>query len=159
MSFRVGFGYDIHKLTEGRKLILGGVEIPHAKGLVGHSDADVLMHAIIDALLGAVGKKDIGKHFPDTDETYANISSAKLLKETSAIVMNAQHVISNIDATIVAEAPNLSSFREKMQAVIAKTLTIEEDCVNIKATTNEGFGPIGKQEAIVAYAVALLTKK
>ena len=134
---RVGMGYDVHKLVEGRKLILGGVEIPHTLGLLGHSDADVLVHAIMDALLGAAALGDIGKHFPDTDPQYAGISSMKLLAHVRDLIMNEGYVIENIDATVIAQKPKLRPYIDEMEKNIADTLGIALNQINIKATTEE----------------------
>lgn len=153
---RVGMGYDVHRLTEGRKLILGGVEIPYEKGLLGHSDADVLLHAVMDALLGAAALGDIGKHFPDTDEQYRGISSMKLLCHVGALLEEKCFVIENIDATIIAQRPKLLPYMEQMKANIAEALGLEADRVNVKATTEEGLGFTGAGEGISAQAVCLL---
>ena len=153
---RVGMGYDVHKLTENRKLIMGGVEIPYEKGLLGHSDADVLLHAIMDALLGAAALGDIGKHFPDSDERYKGISSLSLLKQVGQLLEEHLYVIGNIDATIIAQAPKMLPHIPKMRENIAKTLEIEENRVNIKATTEEGLGFTGAKEGISAQAICLL---
>ena len=155
---RIGYGYDVHRLTEGRPLILGGVEIPFEKGLAGHSDADVLIHAIIDALLGACALGDIGKHFPDADDEYKNINSRKLLRRTIEIINDEDFQVSNIDATIVAERPKLVSHISKMRMLIAEDLSIDVDQISIKATTSEGIGFEGKEEGISARAVALINK-
>ena len=154
---RVGMGYDVHKLVEGRRLILGGVEIPWEKGLLGHSDADVVVHAIMDALLGAAALRDIGRHFPDTDPQYKGISSIKLLKEVGALLEKEMYVINNIDATIIAQKPKLMPFIDQMAANVAAALHLEENQVNIKATTEEGLGFTGSQEGISAHAVCALT--
>jgi len=153
---RVGLGYDVHKLVEDRLLILGGVDIPFKKGLMGHSDADVLIHAICDALLGAAGLGDIGVHFPDTDSEYKDISSIKLLAKTFQMLKANGFSILNIDTVIFAEAPKLSSHRSAMQQNIASTLKLEPAQINIKATTTEGLGMIGSGEGIGAMAVALI---
>ena len=153
---RVGLGYDVHRLTEGRKLILGGVEIPYALGLLGHSDADVLLHAIIDALLGAASLGDIGMHFPDTDERYRGILSTTLLEQTGAMVEQAGFYIENIDAVIIAQKPKLRPYIEKMEETIASVLKLEQDQVNIKATTEEGLGFTGSGEGISAQAICSL---
>jgi 2-C-methyl-D-erythritol 2,4-cyclodiphosphate synthase len=153
---RIGHGYDVHRLIKGRPLFLGGVEIPFEKGLEGHSDADVLLHALCDALLGAAGKGDIGMHFPDTDSAYKNIYSIELLKETWKIVKPHYSTIINIDATIFAEAPKISPYADKMKNKIASALSIFSDQVNIKATTTEGLGFIGRKEGIAAMCVVLL---
>ena len=154
---RVGMGYDVHKLVEGRKLILGGVEIPHTLGLLGHSDADVLLHAIMDALLGAAALGDIGKHFPDTDERYRGISSLKLLSHVGALLEEHQYVIENIDATVIAQKPKLRPFIEEMAGKIADTLGIEKTQVNVKATTEEHLGFTGREEGIASQAVCLIS--
>lgn len=151
---RVGLGYDVHKLTEGRKLILGGVEIPYEKGLLGHSDADVLLHAIMDALLGAAALGDIGRHFPDTDERYKGISSIKLLEEVGNMLEQNMFIINNIDATVIAQQPKIGPYRSEMIKNIAKALKIEESCVNVKATTEEGLGFTGNGEGISSQAIA-----
>lgn len=158
METRVGIGYDIHRLVEGRKLFLGGVEIPYIKGLFGHSDADVLLHAICDALLGALSKGDIGEHFSNTDEAYHNISSLELLKKTMQIVDKEGFIIKNIDTVVIADQPNLGPFKNQMRLAIAKVAKLSIDDINIKATTQEGIGFGGSAEAIAAYAVALLQK-
>ncbi|KRQ86387.1 2-C-methyl-D-erythritol 2,4-cyclodiphosphate synthase [Caloramator mitchellensis] len=155
---RVGHGYDVHKLVEGRKLILGGVEIPHEKGLLGHSDADVLAHAIMDAILGAAALGDIGKHFPDTDDKFKGADSIKLLEHVGMLINEKKYTISNIDSTIIAQRPKLAPYIEKMRKNIANALNIEEDQVNIKATTEEGLGFTGKGEGIASHAVALIFK-
>ncbi len=153
---RIGLGYDIHRLVKGRKLFLGGLEIPHARGLLGHSDADVLLHAICDALLGAVSKGDIAEHFPDTDPLYRNASSLELLKKVNALIKKNKFSINNIDAVIIAEEPKILPFRGKMRKIISRVLKINEDRISIKAKTNEGLGDIGEKNAIAAYAVALV---
>lgn len=153
---RVGMGYDVHKLAENRKLIIGGVEIPHEKGLLGHSDADVLLHAIMDALLGAAALGDIGTHFPDTEERYKGISSISLLRHVGELLEEHLYVIGNIDATIIAQAPKMLPHIPKMRKNIANTLEIDEEQVNIKATTEEGLGFTGAKEGISAQAICLL---
>lgn len=153
---RIGTGYDVHRLVENRKLILGGVEIPYEKGLLGHSDADVLLHAIMDALLGAAALQDIGKHFPDTDESYKNADSMKLLEETVKLIEDKLFMIENIDATIIAQKPKLVGFMDQMKENIARVCKIEPDQVNIKATTEEGLGFTGEGLGIAAQAVCLL---
>ena len=158
MKMRVGMGYDVHRLTEGRKLILGGVEIPYEKGLLGHSDADVLLHAVMDALLGAAGLGDIGKHFPDTDARYKGISSMKLLEETGNMLEEHLYIVENIDATIISQQPKMRPHIEKMEQNIADALGIEASQVNVKATTEEGLGFTGAGEGISAQAVCLLEK-
>ena len=156
---RVGLGYDIHRLIEGRKLFLGGVEIPHVKGLDGYSDADVLLHAICDAILGAIGKDDIGIHFPNNDPAFKGISSLELLHRVSVLAEGSGFGIVNIDSTVILEEPKLLPFKPKMKKMIASVLGIGEDRVNIKATTQEGVGAIGRGEAIAAYAVASVEEK
>lgn len=153
---RVGMGYDVHKLTEDRKLILGGVEIPYDKGLLGHSDADVLVHAVMDALLGAAALGDIGRHFPDTDPEYKGASSMKLLEHVGKLVEDKLYVIGNIDATIIAQRPKMAPYIEAMRANVANVLHIDIDQVNIKATTEEGLGFTGSGEGISAQAIARL---
>ncbi len=155
---RIGIGYDVHKLVTGRKLVLGGVVIPFEKGLLGHSDADVLVHAVCDALLGAAAMGDIGLHFPDTDPKFKDISSIKLLAETNAMVHREGFTIGNIDTIIFAEAPKIGPYRKMMQEKLASTVEVEPSCLNIKATTTEGLGSIGKGEGIGAMSVALLEK-
>ena len=153
---RVGLGYDVHKLVKGRQLILGGVDIPFKKGLLGHSDADVLTHAVCDALLGAAQLGDIGLHFPDTDPEYKGISSIKLLHEVFRMLSEKGFTIVNIDTVIFAEAPKLSAFRQAMQTTLAKALNLTSDQLNIKATTTEGLGMIGQGEGIGAMVVVLI---
>lgn len=155
---RVGMGYDVHKLAEGRKLIIGGVEIPHRLGLLGHSDADVLLHAISDALLGAAALGDIGKHFPDDDPNFEGVDSRVLLRQVVKIVKEKGFDIENVDATIVAQRPKLAPFIEKMRENIADDLKLDLDCVNVKATTEEKLGFTGKEEGISAYSVCSLNK-
>jgi len=150
---RVGFGYDIHPLVAGRPLILGGVHIPFERGLDGHSDADVLCHAVADALLGAAALGDIGEHFPDTDPAYKNARSIDLLSRVGAMLHEAGYTVGNVDSTVVAEAPKLLPYREEIQKAIADALTIDKKKVSVKAKTHEGFGSVGRREAIVAYAV------
>lgn len=156
---RVGFGYDVHRLTEGRKLILGGVEIEHSYGLLGHSDADVLLHAIADALLGAAGLGDIGVHFPDSDNEYKDIDSMILLKRTVELLNEKCYDIINIDATIVAQKPKISPHSAKMKEKIAKCLGIDPDFVNIKATTTEKLGFEGREEGISSHCICLIEKR
>jgi len=153
---RVGIGYDVHKMVEGRSLVLGGVNIPYEKGLLGHSDADVLVHAIIDAILGAAGEGDIGKHFPDSDMKYKGISSLILLSKVKGLLDARGLEVRNIDSTIVAQVPKLAPYKTKMVENIAETLGINAGCVNVKATTSEGLGFTGTGEGIAAYAVAML---
>lgn len=154
---RIGQGYDVHKLTEGRELILGGVKIPYEKGLLGHSDADVLVHAVMDALLGAAAMGDIGRHFPDSDESYQGISSIELLSQVGSLLDRKGYVIENIDATVIAQKPKLADYRQLMIENIAGALHIPADKVNIKATTEEGLGFTGSGEGISSHAVTLLT--
>lgn len=153
---RVGMGYDVHKLVEGRDLILGGVKIPHSLGLLGHSDADVLLHAIMDALLGAAALGDIGKHFPDTDEKYKGISSMKLLEHVGTLLEEKGYVVGNIDATVIAQKPKLRPFIEEMEKNIADVLKISIEQVNVKATTEEGLGFTGTEEGISSQAICTL---
>lgn len=153
---RIGMGYDVHKLVEDRKLILGGVDIPYEKGLLGHSDADVVVHAIMDALLGAAALGDIGKHFPDTDDRYKGISSIKLLHHVGELLRENNFKIGNIDATIICQKPKLAPFRDEMVKNVAKALNIEESRVSIKATTEEGLGFTGEGLGISSQAIALL---
>lgn len=153
---RIGMGYDVHRLTEGRKLIMGGVEIPYEKGLLGHSDADVLLHAIMDALLGAAALGDIGKHFPDTDSAYKGISSMKLLTHVGELLEENKFLIENIDATIIAQAPKMRPYIDQMRENIAAALQIEVGQVNVKATTEEGLGFTGTGEGISAQAICML---
>lgn len=155
---RIGMGYDVHKLVEGRKLIIGGVDIPHTLGLLGHSDADVLLHAISDALLGAAALGDIGKHFPDTDPEFEGADSRVLLRHVVKIVREKGYDIENVDATIVAQKPKLAPFIEKMRENIAFDLQVEVDQVNVKATTEERLGFTGREEGIAAYGVCSLNK-
>lgn len=158
MSFRIGNGVDFHQLEAGKKLWLGGVHIPHHKGAIGHSDADVLLHAICDALLGALSLGDIGKHFPNTDIKYKDIDSKILLKETFTLIKEKGYEVVNVDSTICLQEPKISAYVEAMQSVIASILQINTDAVSIKATTTENLGFVGRQEGIMAYATALLVK-
>jgi 2-C-methyl-D-erythritol 2,4-cyclodiphosphate synthase len=157
--FKTGIGYDVHCLVKGRKLVLGGVLIPHDKGLDGHSDADVVLHAICDALLGALGQGDIGEHFPNTDKRFHNIASIELLETVYLLVGKMGYVIENIDTVILAQEPKINSYKSAMKTAIAKVLQIDEGCVNIKATTTEGLGALGRKEGIAAYATVLLRKR
>lgn len=154
---RIGQGYDVHRLTEGRKLILGGVDVPYEKGLLGHSDADVLVHAVMDALLGAAALGDIGQHFPDTDPAYEGISSVELLKRVGVLLEERGYIIENIDATIIAQRPKLAQYRPQMARNIAAALKLPEDRVSVKATTEEGLGFTGTGQGISAQAITLLT--
>ena len=156
---RIGHGYDVHRLVEGRKLIMGGVEIPWEKGLLGHSDADVLLHAIADAILGAIAEGDIGKHFPDTDPAYKGADSLKLLEHVGALASVRGFVLGNLDATIIAQKPKMAPHILQMRKNIAEVLNASVDQVNVKATTEEGLGFTGSGEGISAHAVALLVKK
>ena len=153
---RVGMGYDVHRLVEDRKLIIGGVEIPYEKGLLGHSDADVLLHAIMDALLGAAALGDIGKHFPDTDDRYKGISSLELLRQVGKLLDEKNYVIENIDATIIAQKPKMRPYIDEMRKNIADTLKLDIDRVNVKATTEEGLGFTGTEEGISSQAICML---
>ena len=157
--YRVGSGYDVHKLVEGRKLILGGVEIPYEKGLLGHSDADVLVHAIMDALLGSAACGDIGKLFPDNDPKYKGADSILLLKEVGKVLSQKNYIISNVDSTVVAQKPKLSDYIPQMRENIAKALDIEFDCVNVKATTTEKLGFEGEGLGISSQAVCIVYKR
>ena len=156
---RIGYGYDVHRLVEGRKLIIGGVDIPYEKGLLGHSDADVLLHAVMDSLLGAAALGDIGKHFPDSDNKYKGISSIKLLKEVLALINNNNYCIINLDATIIAQKPKMRPYIDQMRCNIAEALEIDINTVNVKATTEEGLGFTGKEEGIAANCVCLIEKR
>lgn len=153
---RIGMGYDVHKLVEGRDLIIGGIKIPYEKGLLGHSDADVLLHAISDALLGASALGDIGKHFPDTDPAYKGADSLKLLSEVGKLLENECYIIENIDATIIAQAPKMRPYIDRMRQNIADALGIDISQINVKATTEEGLGFTGKGEGISSQAICLL---
>ena len=155
---RIGMGYDVHRLVEGRKCIIGGVEIPYEKGLLGHSDADVLLHAIMDALLGALALGDIGKHFPDTDPTYEGVDSMRLMERVDALVRNEDYAVANIDATIIAQAPKMRPHIDAMRENIAAALHVDVSQISIKATTEEGLGFTGAGEGISAQAICLLTK-
>jgi len=151
---RSGIGYDAHRFSEKRKLVLGGVEIPHTRGLEGHSDADVLVHAIADALLGAIGERDIGHHFPNTEEAIRGISSLDILRQVGEILAEKKFRIANVDATLIAEAPKIGPHLAAMRANISAALGIQASCVGIKATTNEGMGALGRGEGMAAMAVA-----
>jgi 2-C-methyl-D-erythritol 2,4-cyclodiphosphate synthase len=160
MNFRVGFGYDVHQIVEGRKLLLGGVEIPFEnKGLLGHSDADVLLHAICDALLGALALGDIGKHFPDNSNEFKNIDSKIILKKTYDLIVKEGYKISNIDCTLCMEKPKIAPYVDKMRETIANILEISISQVSIKATTKEKMGFVGRQEGAEAFSVCLLIKE
>jgi len=158
MKIRVGFGYDVHQLTENRELWLGGVQIPHDKGALGHSDADVLLHAICDALLGAAGKRDIGFYFPDTSSEFKNIDSKILLQRTIQVLKDDGWEVGNIDSTLCMERPKIMSFVPEMKKVISAICEIEEEDVSIKATTSEKMGFVGREEGVNAYAVTLIQK-
>lgn len=157
-SLRIGHGYDVHRLSPGRKLILGGVEIPFEMGLLGHSDADVLTHAVMDAVFGALGEGDIGKHFPDTDERYKDISSLSLALECRKVMLSRGFRISNIDSTIIAQKPKLLTYMLQMRDNIASAFDTSYDCVNVKATTEEGLGFTGSGDGIAAHCVVLLER-
>lgn len=154
---RVGMGYDVHRLVEGRDLVMGGVNIPYEKGLLGHSDADVLLHAIMDALLGAATLGDIGKHFPDSDPAYKGISSILLLEKVGELLTGEGYFVGNIDATIIAQAPKMRPYIDQMRENIAKALDVDVSCINVKATTEEGLGFTGTGEGISAQAICMLT--
>ncbi len=156
VNIRVGHGYDVHRFAENRKLILGGVEIPYEKGLLGHSDADVLVHAIMDSLLGAAALGDIGTHFPDTDPAYSGADSVMLLKNVCALIAEKGYSISNIDATVIAQKPKLKPYIAQMRAVLAEAMRLDEDCISIKATTEEKLGFTGRLEGISAHCVSLI---
>lgn len=156
MNLRIGFGYDVHKLVESRKLILGGIDIPSEKGALGHSDADVLIHAICDALLGAAALGDIGKHFPDDDSTYKNISSLILLDKVGFLLNENKYSVINIDSTVILEKPKIAGFIDQMRKTISSHLKIDISQISIKATTSEGLGPIGNFEGIASYVIALI---
>jgi len=158
MKIRVGFGYDVHKLADNRELWLGGVKIEHTQGLLGHSDADVLLHAICDALLGAANLRDIGFHFPDTADDYKDIDSKILLQKTLEVITKKGYTVGNIDATVCAERPKINPHIPAMQKVIAEILHIDIDDISIKATTSEKMGFVGREEGFAAYAVALIEK-
>ncbi len=157
-DFRIGHGYDVHRLTEGRKLIIGGVEIPHRLGLLGHSDADVLTHAVMDAMLGALALGDIGKHFPDTDPAYAGADSIALLRHVTALIRQHGWQIGNLDATVLAQAPKLAPHIQQMRQIISEAAGTPLDCVSIKATTEEKLGFTGQEQGIAAHCVVLLER-
>jgi len=159
MEYRVGLGYDVHRFVKGRKLFLGGVQVPYPQGLEGHSDADVVLHAVCDAILGALGKGDIGEHFPNTDQRYKDISSLKLLEMVQGYVKTAGFAVQNIDAVVIAQEPAIKDYKMRMQEQIGRVLDLPAQRVNIKATTNEGLGFIGRTEGIAAQASVLLIKK
>ena len=157
-DFRIGHGYDVHRLTEGRKLIIGGVEIPHRLGLLGHSDADVLTHAVMDAMLGALALGDIGKHFPDTDPAYAGADSIELLRHVNALIRQHGWQIGNLDATILAQAPKLAPHIPQMRQILSEAVGCPPDCVSVKATTEEKLGFTGQEQGIAAHCVVLLER-
>ncbi|WP_019394093.1 2-C-methyl-D-erythritol 2,4-cyclodiphosphate synthase [Priestia filamentosa] len=159
MNIRIGQGFDVHKFAEDRPLIIGGVNIPHDKGLIGHSDADVLLHAISDAILGAVGEGDIGKHFPDTDEAFKDADSAKLLQHVWGIVGEKGYTLGNLDCTIIAQKPKMAPYIEEIRARIAELLKATKDQINVKATTTEKLGFTGREEGIASQAAVLLQGK
>ena len=159
MTFRTGIGFDVHRLEEGRRLVLGGVEIPHSKGLSGHSDADVLLHAISDALLGAAGEGDLGKHFPDSDQQFRGISSLRLLESVHELITKQGYSIVNMDAVLIAQEPRLSPYISQMRTILSKALSLDGNAVNIKVKSNEGLGALGRAEGIAAQAVTLLMKE
>ena len=158
-ELRIGHGYDVHRLVEGRRLILGGVEIPHTTGLLGHSDADVLLHALMDAILGALGEGDIGRHFPDTDDRYLGTSSLHLLTQVKARMDARRASLVNADITLILQKPKVAEYREKMKKNIAFALMCDESRVNVKATTEEHLGFTGREEGVAAHAVVLLSVK
>lgn len=155
---RIGHGYDVHRFAEKRKLFIGGIEIPHLKGLLGHSDADVLLHAVCDALLGAAALGDIGKHFPDNDETFKNIDSKLLLKHTVGLIKEKGYVVGNIDCTVIAQKPKLAPYITDMKNCIAEICGVDADFINVKATTEEKLGFTGREEGISAHAVCIINK-
>lgn len=157
-DFRIGHGYDVHRLTEGRRLVLGGVDIPYEYGLLGHSDADVLLHAVMDAMLGSLSLGDIGRHFPDTDERYEGASSIKLLEAVVKMLRDKGYKVSNLDATIILQKPKVMPYVETMRANIARSLGVDVSCVNVKATTEEHLGFTGRGEGISAHAVVIVEK-
>lgn len=156
---RIGYGYDVHKLVYERKLILGGVEIPYEKGLLGHSDADVLAHSVADSILGALAMGDIGKHFPDSDERYKNADSIMLIKEVSRMMKEKGYKIGNVDVTVICQEPKLSPFTDKMRENLSEALSTEKDRVSVKATTEEKLGFTGSKEGIASHAVCLLEEE
>lgn len=158
MEYKVGIGYDIHRLVEGRKLFLGGVEVPYPKGLLGHSDGDVAMHALCDALLGALALGDIGEHFPDTDPQYKGAAGSRLLKQVKAMVDKSGYKINNVDIVIIAQEPGLTPFKQQMKENICGLLDITQERANIKAKTNEGLDAVGNKEAIATYVLVSLVK-
>jgi len=159
METRIGLGYDLHRLVEGRKLFIGGVEIPYNKGLSGHSDADCLIHAVCDALLGAISEADIGELFPDTDPRYRGVSSSELLKTVMDLVRKKGYKISNVDTIIIAEEPKMSPFKDQIQESLSKIMGIDKDRVGVKAKTNEGLGELGRREGVASFATVLIQKE
>ena len=159
IDFRIGHGYDVHRLVPNRDLVLGGVTVPYEYGLLGHSDADALLHAVMDAILGALAEGDIGMHFPDSDPRYSGVASTVLLREVIAVAEARGYSVGNIDATVVAQRPKLMSYVPQMREVIAKTVGIPTECVSVKATTEEGLGFTGSLEGIAAHAVVLMKRK
>jgi len=159
MKIRVGFGFDVHKLTEGREFWLGGIKINHHKGALGHSDADVLIHAICDAILGAVNLRDIGFHFPDTSEKYKNIDSKILLKNVIELLKEKEYEVENIDSTVCLQSPKISGYIPEMKKTLSSIIEIDEDDISIKATSTEKLGYVGREEGVSAYAVVLISKK
>lgn len=155
---KIGFGYDVHRLSQGRPFILGGIEVPHHSGAEGHSDADVIIHAICDALLGATGLGDIGQHFPDTSSEFKNIDSKILLGRVCKLLKDHRYVIGNVDTTVCLQAPRIAPFIPLMQKKLAEVMQISEECISIKATTNEKMGFVGREEGVACYAVALITR-
>ena len=158
MSLRVGFGFDVHRLDEGQPFFLGGIKIPHSKGAVGHSDADVLIHTICDAILGAADLRDIGFHFPDSNEKYKGIDSKILLKDVMALVRKEGYELSNVDATIALQVPKVNPYVPEMKSVLAQTMGVKQDQISIKATTTEKLSFVGREEGVSAYAVALIQR-
>jgi len=158
MTQRIGIGFDVHRFVKGRKLFLGGIEVPYTLGLDGHSDADVVLHAICDAILGALGRGDIGEHFPNSEARYKNIASVELLRQVYGLVKKDGYGIANVDVVVLAEEPNLKNYKARMKALIAKELGLMDAKVNIKATTNEGMGFVGRKEGMASYATVLLIK-
>ena len=158
MSIRVGFGFDVHRLDEGQPFFLGGIKIPHSKGAVGHSDADVLIHTICDAILGAADLRDIGFHFPDSDGKYKGIDSKILLKDVMALVRKEGYELSNVDATIALQVPKVNPYVPEMKSVLAQTMGVKQDQISIKATTTEKLSFVGREEGVSAYAVALIQR-
>lgn len=159
MSYRIGIGYDVHRLGPDRKLILGGVEVAHSLGLIGHSDADVLTHALMDAMLGALALGDIGKYFPPSDESYRNISSLILLERVAGLIQQEGYILQNADCTVIAQRPKIAPFIPQMREVLARVLNVAPSAISVKATTTEGLGLTGREEGIAAQAIALLEER